>query len=163
VEANFSWLVADSWNISGMLGYNDAALSKAAVDENLGVDLPKGQRLPLMSKWKTNLQVKYTSQGVTLGGEAWALADWSYRGDSLNTLGGLGGTASLNKTRTQPSLNTVNFRTGVNYDNWSMQIYVTNLLNEHVSSLFNDRWIQVRSTINRPRTFGINFRRSFRS
>jgi len=161
VEGSFSWIPADNWNISGMLGYNKAELSEDAVDEDLGVDLPKGQRLPLMSKLKTNLEVKYTSQGQIWGGDPWVLANWSYRGDSLNSLGGLGGTASLNETRTHPSLHIVNLRTGLNWDTWTAQFFITNLFNEHASSLFNDRWIQVRSSINRPRTIGINVRKTF--
>jgi hypothetical protein len=114
-----------------------------------------------MPKLKTYLEAKYASQGELWGGAPWVLANWQYRGDSLNSLGGLGGTASLNETRTHPSLNTVNFRTGLDWDTWSAQFFITNLLNEHASSLFNDRWIQVRSSMNRPRTFGINFRKSF--
>jgi len=161
VEADFSWIPADDWAISGIIGYNDAKLSKDAVDEDLGIDLHDGQRLPLMSKWKTNLEVKYTSQGELWGGDPWGLVNWSYRSDSLNSLGGLGGTASLNETRTHPSLSTVNFRTGLNYDTWSMQFYITNLFNSYASSLYNDRWIQVRSSVNRPRTFGLNFRKNF--
>ena len=161
VEASFSWLPSDNWIISGILGYNNAELAEDAVDEDLGVALPKGQRLPLMAKLKTNLEAKYTSPGVVFGGEPWFLANWAYRGDSLNSLGGLGGTASLNETRTHPSLHTVNLRTGLNWDTWSAQLFITNLFNENASSLFNDRWIQVRSSVNQPRTFGINFRKSF--
>jgi outer membrane receptor protein involved in Fe transport len=161
VEGSFSWIPADNWTISGMLGYNNAELSEEAVDEDLGVDLPKGQRLPLMPKLKTNLEAKYTSQRQIWGGDPWVLANWTYRGDSLNSLGGLGGTASLNETRTHPSLNTVNLRTGLDYDTWNVQFFITNLFNDRASTLFNDRWIQVRSSINRPRTFGINYRKTF--
>ena len=161
VEASLSWIPSANWSINGMLGYNNAELSEDAVDEDLGVDLPKGQRLPLMPKLKTNLDVRYAPQRELWGGEYWLLGNWNYRSDSLNSLGGLGGTASLNETRTHPSLHTLNFRTGFNWDSWSAQFFITNLLNEHASSLFNDRWIQVRSSINRPRTFGINVRKSF--
>jgi outer membrane receptor protein involved in Fe transport len=161
VEGGFSWLPSENWIISGMLGYNDAELSEEAIDEDLGVALPKGQRLPLMAKLKTNLEAKYNSPRQMFGGDPWTLANWSYRGDSLNSLGGLGGTASLNETRTHPSINIVNFRMGLNWDTWSTQFFITNLFNEVESSLFNDRWIQVRSSLNRPRTFGINVRQSF--
>jgi len=131
VEGSFSWIPSDNWNISGMLGYNNAELSEEAIDEDLGIALPKGQRLPLMAKLKTLLEVKYTSQGELWGGDPWVLASWNYRGDSLNSLGGLGGTASLNETRTHPSIHTVNLRTGLNWDTWSAQFFITNLLNEH--------------------------------
>jgi outer membrane receptor protein involved in Fe transport len=161
IEGSFSWIPSDNWTIGAMLGYNNAELSEEAIDEDLGIALPKGQRLPLMAKLKSFLEAKYTSQGALWGGEPWVLANWTYRGDSLNSLGGLGGTASLNETRTHPSLNTVNLRTGLNWDTWSAQLFITNLFNEHASTLFNDRWIQVRSSINRPRTFGINVRKTF--
>jgi len=161
VEASFSWIPADRWSISGMLGYNDAKLSEEAVDEDLGVALPKGQRLPLMAKLKTNLEVMYTLQREMFGAEPFVLANWAYRGDSLNSLGGLGGTASLLATRTHPSLHTVNLRAGLRSGDWSATFFVDNLFDEVSSSLFNDRWIQVRSSVNRPRTFGINFRKNF--
>jgi iron complex outermembrane receptor protein len=161
VEASISWIPGDNWLISGMLGYNNAELSEDAVDEDLGVALPKGQRLPLMSKLKTFVDAKYTSPREVLGGNYWVLGNWTYRSDSLNSLGGLGGTASLNETRTHPSLHTLNLRTGLDWDTWSTQFFITNLLNETESTLFNDRWIQVRSSVNRPRTFGINVRKSF--
>ena len=161
VEASLSWIPADRWSISGMLGYNDAKLSEEAVDENLGVALPKGQRLPLMAKWKTNLTVEHTLQREMFGAEPFVLANWEYRGDSLNSLGGLGGTASLLATRTHPSLHTVNLRAGLKSGDWSATFFIDNLFDDISSGLFNDRWIQVRSSINRPRTFGINFRKNF--
>ena len=161
VEASFSWIPADRWSISGMLGYNDAKLSEEAIDEDLDVALPQGQRLPLMAKLKTNLEVIYTLQREMFGAEPFVLANWAYRGDSLNSLGGLGGTASLIATRTHPSLHTVNLRAGLKSGGWSATFFVDNLFDEVSSSLFNDRWIQVRSSVNRPRTFGINFRKNF--
>ena len=161
VEASMSWIPSDNWLITGMLGYNNAELSEDSIDEDLGVHLPKGTRLPLMAEWKTNLEAKYTAPQEIWGGDYWLLGSWAYRSDSLNSLAGLGGTATLNATRTHPSLSTVNLRTGLNWDSWSAQFFITNLFNERVSTLFNDRWIQVRSTVNRPRTFGINVRKSF--
>ena len=161
VEASLSWIPADRWSISAMLGYNDAKLSEEAVDEDLGVALPKGQRLPLMAKWKTNLTVEYALQREMFGAEPFVLANWEYRGDSLNSLGGLGGTASLLATRTHPSLHTVNLRAGLKSGDWSATFFIDNLFDDISSGLFNDRWIQVRSSINRPRTFGINLRKNF--
>ena len=127
VEANLSWIPSDNWLISGMLGYNNAELSEDSIDEDLGVHLPKGTRLPLMSKLKTLLEAKYTSPRELWGGDYWLLGNWAYRSDSLNSLAGLGGTASLNETRTHPSLHTLNFRTGLNWDTWSTQFFITNL------------------------------------
>ena len=68
VEASLSWIPSANWSINGMLGYNNAELSEDAVDEDLGVDLPKGQRLPLMPKLKTNLDVRYAPQRELWGG-----------------------------------------------------------------------------------------------
>ena len=161
VEASLSWIPADGWNISGMLGYNDAALSEEAIDEERLVALPKGQRLPLMAKWKTNLTVEYTSPREMFGANPFVLGNWAYRGDSLNSLAGLGGTASLNATRTHPSQHVLNLRAGLRAGDWTATFFIENVLNDISSGLFNDRWIQVRSSINRPRTFGVNFRKSF--
>jgi hypothetical protein len=73
----------------------------------------------------------------------------------------LGGTASLNTTKTHPAYHTVDFRVGLNAGDWTATFFVDNVLNDHSVTLFNTRWIQERGTINQPRTFGINFRKSF--
>ena len=160
-ESHFQWLPADGWSISGNIGYNDAATSKASEDEGFGVALPKGERLPLMSKWKGTLTTEYTFDKKMFGAEPFILGTWNYQSDSLNSLAGLGGTASLNATRTHPAHSTINLRAGLTSEDWSATFFIDNVLNDHTSGLFNDRWIQVRSTMNRPRTFGINFRKNF--
>jgi outer membrane receptor protein involved in Fe transport len=161
VEANFEWLPTGNISISGNLGYNDAALSKENVDASLGVALPKGERLPLMSKWKTSLTGEYNFDRQLFGAEPYAMINWEYRGNSLNTLAGLGGTSSLNTAKTHPSYHTVDLRFGLNHADWTATLFVDNVFNNHSSTLFNTRWIQERSTINQPRTFGINFRKNF--
>jgi iron complex outermembrane recepter protein len=161
VEANFEWLPTGNLNISGNLGYNDASLSEEIIDPVLGIALPKGERLPLMSKWKGSMAAEYTFNRQIFGAEPYAMTTWQYRGNSLNTLAGLGGTASLNTTKTHPSHHTVGLRFGLNHDDWTTTFYIDNVFNDHSSTLINTRWIQERSTMNKPRTFGINFRKNF--
>jgi outer membrane receptor protein involved in Fe transport len=161
VEANFEWLPSDGWSISGNLGYNDASLSEEIVDPILNLALPKGERLPLMSKWKTSMTAEYTFNREIFGAEPYAMTTWEYRGNSLNTLAGLGGTTSLNTVKTHPSYSTVDLRFGLNHADWTTTLYIDNVFNDHSSTLFNTRWIQERSTMNQPRTFGINFRKNF--
>ena len=162
-ETHFEWLPTDNWNFRGTFGYNDAALSEEAVDVGFGVSLPKGERLPLMPKKKSSLTAEYTFSNEVFNAEPFALATWLYQSDSLNSLAGLGGTASLNATRVHPAYSTVNLRAGLNGDGWSATLFINNALNDHTVGLFNDRWIQVRSTVNQPRTIGVNFRKSFGS
>ena len=159
VEADFAWLPAEGWNISGNLGYNNAELSEDT--NSFGLPLTKGSRLPLMPELKTNLSIEYTFQREIFGAEPYILGSWQYQGDSLNSLSGLGGTAALNTTRTHPSYHNLDLRAGLTGADWSASFYIDNVANEHSVQLFNERWIKTRATMNQPRSFGINFRKNF--
>ena len=141
--------------------YNDAALSEDIPDVGFGVALDKGERMPLMAKWKTSLTAEYTVPQEIFGAEPYVMLGWNYRSNSLNSLAGLGGTAGLNPTRTHPSYHTLDLRAGLIGNGWTATVFIDNLLNDHSVTLFNTRWLQERATMNRPRTFGINFRKSF--
>ncbi|MGI9318822.1 MAG: TonB-dependent receptor [bacterium] len=161
LETQFQWLPADRWSISGNIGYNDAKLSETVDDVGFGVTLPKGERLPLMSEWKSSVTAEYTFANELWGAEPYVLGTWNYRSDSLSSLAGLGGTTALNAARVHPSHSTVNLRAGLNGDDWSASIFINNVFDDNSTSLFNDRWVQSRATRNQPTTFGINFRKNF--
>ena len=105
VEAHFEWLPAENWNFSGNLGFNDAALSEDIPDVGFGVALDKGERMPLMAKWKTSLSAEYTVPQEILGADPYVKLGWNYKSNSLNSLAGLGALPVL--IRQGPTLHTI--------------------------------------------------------
>jgi len=160
-EADFSWIPAENWELSGVLGYNDAALSEDSVLFPDGDDpktAVKGTRLPLVPDWKAALTAQYTFPQQLWGAEPYLLGVYQYQGDSVNSLEGISSTLGTNPVRTHPSYSLFNLRFGLNSGSWSASIYVDYVFNEYGINLFNDRWIKTRVTVTRPRTIGINYR-----
>jgi len=159
VEADFALLPAEGWNITGNVGYNNAELSKDF--STFGQTLTEGTRLPIMPEWKTSLTVEYTWPGQVFGAEPHIIGTWTYQDESFNSLEGIGGTAFFNPVRRQDPYHLVNLRAGLTGSDWSATFYINNLTDEYAEQFFNDRWVQTRLSINRPRTFGINVRKYF--
>jgi len=164
IEADFSWIPARNWAISGTLGYNDASLSESATLFPDGDD-PKeavaGTRLPIVPEWKGSLMAEYTLDNRILGAEPYWTAVYQYLGDSVNSLDGIASILEVKAVRTHPSYSTLNLRFGLNGDDWSAAVYVDNVFNEYGLQLYNDRWTKTRLTTNRPLTIGINYRKNW--
>jgi outer membrane receptor protein involved in Fe transport len=164
VEVDFSWLPSRNLSISGTLGYNDASLSETATLFAEGPE-PKvavaGTRLPIVPEWKGSLMAEYTLDRQVLGAEPYLLGVYHYLGDSVNSLEGIASIIADKAVRTHPSYSTFNLRFGLEGDDWSASVYVDNLFDEYGFQLYNDRWTKTRLTTNRPRTIGINFRKSW--
>jgi len=163
IESNFSWLPVEQLTLTGTLGYNDATLKNDAVlwpDTDNETTIPKGTRLPLMPKWKYSLNARWDFQNRMLEANPFAMATWTYNGDSLNSLGVTAG-VTQEPPKENPSFNIVNLRFGLEGDNWSSQIFVDNLFNEYATVFYSTRWTQLRAAVLPPRTIGINFHRDF--
>jgi len=160
-EADFSWIPAANWEIGGVLGYNDAALSEDAILFEEG-DEPsyavKGTRLPMVPDWKAALTAQYNFENQLWGATPYILGVYQYQGDSVNSLEGISSTLGSNEVKSHPSYSLFNLRFGLDSLNWSVAFYVDNMFNEYGINLFNERWIKTRLTATRPRTFGINYR-----
>ncbi len=160
-EADFSWIPAQNWQLSGTLGYNEAELSEDAVLFPDGTEpkvAVKGTRLPIVPDWKGSLLAQYNFSGQLWGAEPYVLGVYQYQGDSVNSLAGIQSTLADSTVRTHPSYSIFDLRFGLNGNSWSASVYVDNVFNEYALQLFNDRWIKTRLTANRPRTIGINYR-----
>jgi outer membrane receptor protein involved in Fe transport len=160
-EADFSWIPAENWQLGGVLGYNDAALSKDAVLFSDG-DEPKvaveGTRLPMVPEWKAAITAQYNFSNQLWGADPYILGVYQYQSDSVNSLEGITSTLGEGAVRTHPSYSVFNLRFGLDSLNWSVALYVDNMFNEYGVNLFNERWIKTRVSVIRPRTYGINFR-----
>ncbi len=164
-EADFRWLPAAGWDISGVLGYNEAEISETAVLFE-GSDSPitalDGSRLPLAPDWKAALGVQYTFQQEYFNAEPYLRFDYAYVGDSVNSLIGLESIVFAPGPSPQDSYNVLDASFGLDGDRWSASLYIDNVTDERAEQFLSNRWGKQRLSINRPRTIGLNLRWHFR-
>lgn len=160
VEGMFAWVPTENWNLSANFGYNDARLSQSV--NSFGQHLADGTRLPLSPKWKASVSVEYYFSNDIAGMQPFILGTYEYHGDSTNSLKGIGGTEFNNPPRIQHAYSLLNLRAGLNGSSWSATFFIDNVTNKHAELFFNDRWVQVRQSVNRPRTFGLTVRKRFK-
>ncbi|HEX2138240.1 MAG TPA: TonB-dependent receptor [Woeseiaceae bacterium] len=163
-EAQFSWLPATGWNVSGTLGWNRAEISEDAVifgDTEEPTTVSGGTPLPIMPDWKGSLSVEYRFAQELLGGEPYVRVDHTYNGEATSSLEGIQSIVFVNPVRTLDPYNITDLRAGIDADGWSGAVFVTNVFDERAEQFFNDRWAQTRLSVNRPLTFGVTYRKYF--
>jgi outer membrane receptor protein involved in Fe transport len=165
VEADFNWVPGDNWNITGNVGYNDAELSEDAVLFAGSIDgeriVEDGTQLPLVPDWKGSLSVRYGFDRLLFQGEPFVRLVYEYTGDSVNSLAGIQSVIEEQAVRDQDSYSIVNLRAGITADRWTAMLFIDNVTDEYAEQFYNDRWNFSRATVNRPRTWGLNFRTYF--
>jgi outer membrane receptor protein involved in Fe transport len=164
VEAFLSWLPAEQMSIDASIGYNDAKLSKDDVlFEGTGSEIfiIQGSRLPLTPDWKANVNLDYAFRGKVLNAQPSLNLNFNYTGETVSSLAGIASTEVLNPVRTSEAYSITNLRFGLGNDSWSATLFINNVFNEYAELYFNDRWIQTRLSVNRPRNYGITFRKNF--
>lgn len=116
-----------------------------------------GQRLPLVSEWKTFINARYQwHQGPsTLG---YAQATHSYTGDSWNQLVSSGYVEFA--PQLQASYAITDFRVGWVFQDgrYGVELYATNLFDEQAQIFINTAQADQRITTIRPRTLGVRLR-----
>jgi iron complex outermembrane recepter protein len=164
VEAQFSWLPAQGWDIGGTLGWNDAEISEDAVlfpESDRATTVTGGTRLPIMPDWKGSASIQYSFMAELLGGQPYVRVDHTYQGESTSSLEGIQSIIFANPVRTHDAYNITDIRFGIDADDWSAALFVDNVFDERAEQFFNDRWAQTRLSINRPLTVGLTYRRHF--
>jgi len=170
VEMDFAWAASQNLTIDGTFARTNAEISKDSeifaaeclgVPDCVPVSLESGTRLPISPKWKASIGVEYEFNAVLLGGQPYLRLDWSHIDESVNGLAGLESTSFVNGPATQSPQDTIDLKIGLDAQGWSAVFYVDNLDDERGEQFFNNRWGKERLSINRPRTFGVSFRKSF--
>lgn len=164
VEAWFSWLPTDSWNIEATIGYNNGELSESkTLFEGTGGELsvPVGTPLPIVPDWKASVNLTYDIPAEWFGGEPYALARYAYTGESVNSLAGIESSPFLSPVVPQDAWQTIDLQLGIQADNWSAALFIDNVADEEAELFFNNRWAQQRLSVNRPRTVGLTYRYNF--
>jgi len=164
-ELQVDFAASDNWTIGANATWLDAKLDE---DVEVSVLVPAGSRLPLSPEFKGSAYVQYDwPVSIFSANNAWVRLQWSYTGDMLNQVEPLTTPADGPAPQIlQPSYNIGDLRFGIDADNWSMQLYVSNITDER-AVLFADPYEfdyffdRSRVFINTPRQFGIRWIQRF--
>ena len=125
-------------------------------------DVASGTQLPIAPEDKGNVSAQYTFQRSLLNAEPFVLLEWAWVGDSVNSLDGTESVVFAQGATDQPSYDIGNLRMGLDAQQWSATLYVSNITDELAEEFFNNRWgTPQRVSVNKPRTIGLNLRWKF--
>jgi len=166
LEAFLNWVPAEDWSIVANFGFNNAELSKSGTLEVEGAPIDrsaeKGTQLPLTPDWKGSLNIEKYFDNRLWGAQPSFGLSIAHTGESVSSLAGIQSVEFDQPVRTQDAYTLVNLRFGLESEDWSATLYINNATDEYAQQFFNDRWAQTRLSVNRPRTIGVGFRKSFR-
>jgi outer membrane receptor protein involved in Fe transport len=160
LEMDLNWAATYNLRLSGGVGFYDAELTE---DYFSGPDLqaPKGTRLPVTADYKGNLTARYTFDIADY--EAYWQSSVVHEGRRTSDLR----ITERNILGDLPSYTLVDFAIGARKNNWSVDFYIKNLLDENAQYGRNVQCpeqvcaAQVYSVAAQPRTFGIKFSQEF--
>jgi len=166
LEGDLSWIPATGWELNANFAIINAEISQDNVittpDGLLIADVKNGTQLPIAPENKGNVSVQYTFQRTLLEAEPFVLLEWSWVGDSVNSLDGTESIVFTQGATDQPAYDIGNLRMGLDAPQWSATLYVTNITDELAEEFFNNRWgTPQRVSVNKPRTIGLNLRWKF--
>ena len=156
VEVELQAVPVDGLTLSMGLGYTDAKLTSG----NALAGTQAGDRVTQVPEFTFNAAAEY-SFPLAAGWEGYVRGDFSHYGDSLSA------NNDAIMPRVRPSFELLNLRLGAfQADSWEVSLFVRNVTNEH-ANLSDNRSIAAekpgrpRIVTNRPRTFGLEFRKDF--
>ena len=160
LEMDANWAATYNLRLSAGVGFYDAELTE---DYFSGTDLqaPKGTRLPVTADYKGNLTARYTFDIADY--EAYWQGSVVHEGRRTSDLR----ITERDILRDLPAYSLVDFAIGARKNNWSVDFYVKNLLDENAQYGRNVQCpeqvcaAQVYSVAAQPRTFGIKFSQEF--
>ncbi len=168
VEAEFTFVVNDAWQIDATLGYNDAQISEATVltlvdDDGNEFSRPveEGARLPLTPEWSGALGIEWRSRGQLMNAQPFARLDLAHVGEVVSNLEGFESVVGQAGAATLPGYETGDFRIGLEGDRWTSSLFVDNIWDERAVTFRSNRWAEPRESIIRPRTYGLQLRYNF--
>jgi outer membrane receptor protein involved in Fe transport len=169
VEAEFAITPNEHWQIDGSFAWNDAEIAEDATlsvtDPNNGnvfdFTVNKGARLPLTPDFSAALGIEFRPSGQLFNADPYFRFDYSYVGESVNSLEGIESVVSGNPVDTQEAYQVGDVRFGLEAESWSASLFVDNVWDERANLFLSNRWAVQREAINRPRTVGVQFRYSF--
>ncbi len=147
-ETDISILASESLTLSAALAYNDGETTDDFVLPNGLLSVPDGTELPNVPEFKGNIFARYEFSISDM--PAYAQLVWSYTGSSYSEI--------VPSTRfKQSSYSIANFRTGINRDNWGVDLFVNNLTDEVAQFYVHPRNYEPTIVTNRPRSYGLRY------
>ena len=161
-ESEFQFAINEAWQVDASLGYNDGEVSEATVlvlDPDFpAIEVDRGARLPLTPDWTATLGIEFRPPGRLLNAQPFARVDLAYVGESVNNLEDLESVVDSSGVQLQKAYDTGDFRVGLEGEHWSATFFVDNFWDERANLFLSNRWAEARQSINRPRTYGLQFR-----
>ncbi len=154
-ELEFSARFDGGLRLGFNVGYNDATITEGGQ----GLAFSAGDPVQQVPDWtfSANAEQEFS---VSSTWDGFALADLSYVGDSFSA------TNDAANPRLRPDYLILNLRGGIRRDDLEITAFVDNVTNE-IANLSDNRSLAAeipgrqRLVVNRPRTFGIEIRKSF--
>jgi outer membrane receptor protein involved in Fe transport len=134
-------------------GLNLQTLDPRVTAGNPTVGTRDGDRLPFSAEEKGAVWLEYTYPAEIAGGSLYGRVQWTYTGNVLNGV--------IRPRRLQPAYQITDFKIGLDSDDWEVYAYVDNLTNERAILFDQESAPPGTITINRPRTWGIGFSKSW--
>ena len=176
VESDVTYLPIDNLTLTAAAAYTDASLTEpfcsdpTIVCTNAGANAHTGTQLPITPKWKVNATARYE----------WMIDDFSAhaQGSLVHQSGvwpdlrtyavGVFGTVNPRELmgQTKP-YTTLDLTTGIGRDNWNIELYVTNITDDHAEAgrfpACNPTTcgFQTYRLYNQPRTIGLTWSQKF--
>ena len=170
-------MVDYSPNENWVLGFNFEEMeSETDTNHDLNGDgtfeITKGLRLPITPDYKAAWWVEYRQPTRLLGAyEYFIRGQWSYTGDSVNSLQQQDEATSPNPQFTNPSYNIGDIRVGLVGEDWQVDLFVRNVTDERAqytggasgqyiwgaASIADGREHHMNVFSNRPREYGVRF------
>lgn len=154
VETDLAAYLGGGLQVNVAASYIDATLRTDYV-RNLStgnVDAPAGTRLPDVPQFKFASNARYEF-GVG-GNDAFVQASYQHVGNRYNDL-------FVARRQLQASYDIVNFSAGIDFERFSVSVYLNNAFDERAELNRNAATYDERITTNRPRTIGIRLGTKF--
>ncbi len=168
IEVDAMFIPAEGWTLSGNFAYNDAKVAEDAEmygenifgDDELIISVSKGARLPITPEFKASASAQYDFNQQALGADQYVRVDYSYTGDSVNSLEG-GEAAIFGSVYTHAAFSVVDLKYALEADDWTMGVSLKNALDERGEQFMSNRWGKGRLSINKPRTLSFDVKYHF--
>lgn len=153
VEVDMSAVIANGLEFD----LNALALNAETTSDNALVGVNAGARLPISAELKLSSSLQYTMQREVYGGNPYFRLQYSYYGDSLNSVEC--NTPNCSEPLVQPSYSVADFKVGIDAKNWDVNLFVNNVGDERAALYRVPPAPPGIVTVNRPREYGISFTR----
>jgi iron complex outermembrane recepter protein len=133
-------------------GLNLQLLDPKVTTGNADLGTEAGDRLPFSAEEKGAAWLQYRLPAEIAGGYFYGRFQWTYTGDSLN---------GITDATLQPSYEISDVKIGFEANDWEVYAYVDNVFDERAILYIQQTPPLGTVTINRPRTWGLGFSKSW--